>query len=317
MIRATVYNLAVQAVEVGKPNDGVTQPLFSSGTEIDKSWSQLSQEFTDARAAWRLNPMARRVIGTITGYVVGDGMSASSEYEPLNEFIGEFWNHPRNGIPRRLREWSKELARAGELFITLHPNTDSGLCQVRAVPASRIPRVVWRKGDHEMELAYKEIVPRTAGDLDTLSNLDGRWWLSPDGWRMLYEGMSDVQDGAVDAGAQGARQGRRALDATLCGQSAGGRGARRGRFSADPDVAAALPALARGQSSPQWRGAHVFMAGPGSETHPRCSAQKVRKQATAGRRHHHSRRQKMRLGPRSRRICGRGTRRRTGKRFSA
>ena len=195
MIRTTVYNLAVQAVEVGKPNDGVTQPLFSSGTEIDKSWSQLSQEFTDAREAWRLNPMARRVIGTITGYVVGDGMSASSEYEPLNEFIGEFWNHPRNGIPRRLREWSKELARAGELFVTLHPNTDSGLCQVRAVPASRIPRVVWRKGDHEMELAYKEIVPRTAGDLDTLSNLDGRWWLSPDGWRMLYEGMSDVQDG--------------------------------------------------------------------------------------------------------------------------
>ena len=43
MIRATTYNLAVQVVEVGKPNDGVTQPLFSAGTEIDKSWSQLSR----------------------------------------------------------------------------------------------------------------------------------------------------------------------------------------------------------------------------------------------------------------------------------
>ncbi len=72
-----IYNLGVTFIEVGKPDDGVAQPLFSAGTEIDKSWTELHKEFENARELWRLNPMARRVVGLITGYVVGPGMSAS------------------------------------------------------------------------------------------------------------------------------------------------------------------------------------------------------------------------------------------------
>ena len=193
-LRDFIYNLIVTAVEVGKQGDGVTQPLFSSGTEIDRSWAQLYQEMQDTREAWRLNPMARRPIGLVTGYVVGAGMTVTSEYEPLQEFINEFWHHPRNRIEMRLEEWCDELSRAGELFVTLHPNEISGMCQVRAVPASRIPRVAWRSGDHEMELAYKEVVPLTPDEGLKSYQLEGRWWLSPDGWAMAY-GESDGQDG--------------------------------------------------------------------------------------------------------------------------
>ena len=203
-LRDFIYNLAVTLIEVGKPNDGVTQPLFSSGTEIDKSWSELYQEFEDAREMWRLNPMARRVIGLITAYVVGPGMTASSEDEALDEFISEFWHHPRNHLEQRLEEWSDELARSGELFIILFPNSVSGMCQVRAIPASRIRRVVWRKGDYEMELAYNEMTHLRdedgAGDIDTI---EGTWWLSPDGWRALYggDGMDAAKGEWTKAGA--------------------------------------------------------------------------------------------------------------------
>lgn len=182
-----IYHLGVTLIEVGKPNDGVTQPLFSSGTEIDKSWAELYKEFENARELWRLNPMARRVVGLITGYVVGPGMTASSTYEPLQSFIETFWHHPRNRLEQRLEEWSDELARGGELFLTLHPNTASGICQVRAVPATRIRRIVWRTGDYEMELAYNEMTRLQDGEITTtLDTTEGTWWLAPDGWRWLY-----------------------------------------------------------------------------------------------------------------------------------
>ena len=188
-IRHFIYNLAVTLIEVGKPNDGVTQPLFSSGTEIDKSWSELYQEFEDAREMWRLNPMARRVIGLITAYVVGPGMTASSEDEALEAFIDEFWHHPRNHLEQRQEDWSDELNRTGELFIALFPNPVSGMCQVRAIPASRIRRVVWRKGDYEMELAYNEMTGlRDEDGAAGIDTIEGTWWLSPDGWRALYGG---------------------------------------------------------------------------------------------------------------------------------
>ena len=199
-IRTLIYNLAVQLVEVGKPNDGVTQPLFSSGTDLDKSWTQHEQELSDAREAWRLNPMARRLIGLTTGYVVGPGMSVSSEYEPLQAFIDEFWYHPQNRMEQRLEPWSDELARAGELFIALFPNEASGVAQVRAVPASRIRKIEWKSGDYETELAYNEIAHRYSAGA-TIDSLQGTWWLSPAGWRQLFGSDGDAEEGASTEGA--------------------------------------------------------------------------------------------------------------------
>ena len=183
-IRRAIYNLAVTLVEVGKPNDGVTQPLFSSGTEIDKSWTQLYQEFENSREAWRLNPMARRIISLTTGYVVGPGMSATSNDKALMDFITLFWNHPQNRLALRLADWSDELARAGELFPVLFPNPTSGIPQLRMVPASRIRKVEWRPGDYETEWAYNEIAHRYDGGAN-IDSIDGKWWVSPAGWKLL------------------------------------------------------------------------------------------------------------------------------------
>ena len=62
--------LGVRAVPVGAPGDGLTRPIWSSGTEIDKPWHELYQEVGDAREAWRQNPLAKRLIAMVTAYVI-------------------------------------------------------------------------------------------------------------------------------------------------------------------------------------------------------------------------------------------------------
>ncbi len=55
---------------------------YRSGTELDKPWATLLQEFTDEREAWKRNPLARRIIGLTMAYVVGDGFQVEKDIGP-------------------------------------------------------------------------------------------------------------------------------------------------------------------------------------------------------------------------------------------
>ncbi len=170
--RFRVWLAAVIAIDVGRPNDGVDRQLFSSGTPIDKDWGELYTELGDAREAWRKNPLARRIVGLITSYVVGAGIRVSAQSPQLQRFIAEFWNHPRNQMDFRVNDWCDELSRSGELFPVLFTNQIDGMSYVRAIPASQIEEVRWRDGDYEEELRYRE----TTGPAE-----QEKWWLSPVG----------------------------------------------------------------------------------------------------------------------------------------
>jgi len=141
------------------------QPL---GTRLDRDWGALFQMQTDAVTAWRENPLARSIIRLTTDYVVGDGITLTSKYGPLQHFIDDFWNHPENLMAMRLPEMCAELARAGELFPALH-HDPTGMSYIRMVPASTIDRLTWKLGDYESELTYHEITETMAGHT----------WLSP------------------------------------------------------------------------------------------------------------------------------------------
>lgn len=153
---------AVTVVSVGRDNDGLT---MRGGTVIDKPWHELFQEFEDAREAWRKNPLARRLIGLITSYTVGNGITLTSEKRDLQRFIGEFWQH--NRLEMRIDEWCDELSRSGELFPVLFTNPVTGMSSVRAVPASLIYQVDFDKEDYERELRYAE---------STVPGLE-KWWM--------------------------------------------------------------------------------------------------------------------------------------------
>ena len=149
-------------VGVGRDDDGLT---LRGGTVIDKPWHELFQEFEDAREAWRKNPLARRLIGLITSYTVGNGITLTSEKRDLQRFITEFWHH--NRLDMRVDEWCDELSRSGELFPVLFTNPVTGMSSVRAVPASLICKVDFDSEDYERELRYAE---------SSVPGLD-KWWM--------------------------------------------------------------------------------------------------------------------------------------------
>ena len=156
-------NAAVTAVPVGRVNDGLV--VRPSGTLVDKPWHELFQEGLDARDAWRKNPLARRLIGLITSYTVGNGITLSSEKRDLHRFLMEFWQV--NEMELRVDEWSDELARAGELFPVLFTNPITGMSRVRVIPSSMIRAIDFDGEDYELERRYEEV---------PLPGMEPRWW---------------------------------------------------------------------------------------------------------------------------------------------
>ena len=95
----------------------------------------MTKTLADVRAAWRKNPLARRISGLVMAYVIGNGVTVTSEYRPLKKFIAAWWL--ANRMDLRLADWCDALTREGELFVVLYPASD-GMTQVRVRPASVI-----------------------------------------------------------------------------------------------------------------------------------------------------------------------------------
>lgn len=143
---------SVQAVEPGRDGDGLT--LISAGAPADRDWSTLLAEFNDAREAFDKNPLARRLVLLTVAYVVGgQGIDLSSDYGPLQKLIGEF--SAANRLALKQADWCEELARSGELFISLHMG-DDGVPLARAKPANEIREIRWLAGDYETETEFVE-----------------------------------------------------------------------------------------------------------------------------------------------------------------
>jgi len=106
-----------------------------------------------ALEAWRVNPLARRIVELTTQYVVGGGLRLECGDPRGEAFLRAWWSHPLNRLEQRVFEWCDELTRAGELFLLV--STDrGGMSYVRAVPAGEIAAVQTSPNDVQQELAY-------------------------------------------------------------------------------------------------------------------------------------------------------------------
>ena len=107
-----------------------------------------------ALEAWRVNPLARRIVGLTSQYVVGGGISYSCDHTPTAAFLRACWEHPLNRLAVRVYEWCDELTRSGNLFLLL--STDlAGMSYLRAVPALQVRAIHSRANDPDQETAYE------------------------------------------------------------------------------------------------------------------------------------------------------------------
>jgi len=119
-----------------------------------------------ALEAWRVNPLARRIVGLTSQYVVGGGVTYSSPHTATAAFLRSFWEHPLNRLPIRVYEWCDELTRSGNLFLLLTTDA-SGMSYVRAVPATQVKQIHSKPNDLDQEVSF-EMQPNWKDSLNTI-----------------------------------------------------------------------------------------------------------------------------------------------------
>lgn len=125
----------------------------AAGSEYDRFAYDRETQLRQALEAWRVNPLARRVVGLTSQYVVGGGVAFSCDHNASAAFLKSFWEHPLNRLPVRIYEWCDELTRSGNLFLLL--STDAaGMTYVRAVPALQVKEIHSRSNDLDQEVSY-------------------------------------------------------------------------------------------------------------------------------------------------------------------
>jgi len=150
--------------------------LGGESTRRDRQGYDRQQVLQEALEAWRVNPLARRVVGLTSQYVVGGGIGLSCKHPETDAFLRQWWEHPLNRMAVRCYEWCDELTRAGELFIAL--STDAaGMSYLRAIPAGEIQEIETAENDLEQELAFWEQAQGTPEDrIMPDGRLAGRRW---------------------------------------------------------------------------------------------------------------------------------------------
>jgi hypothetical protein len=108
-------------------------PLTQAGPH-DRDFAEWLQDQTDALEAWRKNFLVRRLVALTRAYVLGGGLTLSSEHKWVDAFTQAFVAH--NKLDTRYAQICDELTRASELFPVLFTNRVDGMSTVRFVPAS-------------------------------------------------------------------------------------------------------------------------------------------------------------------------------------
>jgi hypothetical protein len=143
---------------------GGLSSLYSSDGR--NAWDR-KKVFAESLRAYRVNPMARRIVKLTTSFIVGKGISISVKPKKRNwlerllgdredhtqKFLLEWWHHPLNNFSRNTKRWMDELTRTGNLFHLVTVD-QSGLSYFRAVPSEMIEEIKTKENDVEQETGY-------------------------------------------------------------------------------------------------------------------------------------------------------------------
>jgi len=133
----------------------------TDGQGATRPWYELRAELERIAVVSRTNPLAARLVGMTTDFVIGAGATVRG-----HPWAMEFWNEPLNRLDMRVYRWCDELTRSGELFIVLSRNPASGMSYCREIPAVQIDQIETDPNDLERELRYHQLT----------ADPEGRWW---------------------------------------------------------------------------------------------------------------------------------------------
>lgn len=129
---------------------------LSSAYDSRDSWDR-KRVFSEALRAWRVNPIARRIVRLTRSFVLGKGLSIKSDDPQTEKFLQEWWNHPLNKFKKNVKRWIDENTRTGNLFF-LYTVQENGMTNIRAVPAEQIEEIITADNDVEQELRFTKDV---------------------------------------------------------------------------------------------------------------------------------------------------------------
>jgi hypothetical protein len=109
--------------------------------------------FAESLRAWRVNPIARRIVRLQTSFAIGKGLTIKSDNPEVKTFLQEWWHHPLNQFNRNVKRWKDEDTRTGNLFALFNVQ-DDGMSIIRMVPAEQIEDIETAENDIEQKTGY-------------------------------------------------------------------------------------------------------------------------------------------------------------------
>jgi len=128
-------------------------PGGMSGAYTDRNSWDRKKIFAESLRAWRVNPIARRIVRLIRSFILGKGLSISCDDPETEKFLLEWWKDPLNKFKKNIKRWVDENTRTGNLFF-LYTVQTNGMTNIRAVPAEQIEDIVTKENDIEQETKY-------------------------------------------------------------------------------------------------------------------------------------------------------------------
>jgi len=140
----------------GSENDTTFYPGNNlSGMYRDRYDYDRQTIFSECLRAWRVNPIARRIVKLISMFIVGAGIEVKSDNKHTDKYLQDWWVHPLNHLDRKCVTFCDEATRSGNLFFLCSKDSYTGMLYVRAVPADQVDQIITSDVDVDQELVYK------------------------------------------------------------------------------------------------------------------------------------------------------------------
>ena len=140
----------------GSENDNTFYPGQNmSGMYRDRYDYDRQTIFSECLRAWRVNPIARRIVKLISMFIVGAGIEVKSDNKHTDKYLQDWWTHPLNQLDHKCVNFCDEATRSGNLFFLCTADQNNGMLYIRGVPADQIDQIITADNDVDQELAFK------------------------------------------------------------------------------------------------------------------------------------------------------------------